>query len=358
MRTVWLLAGFVSLASVAPALGQQTLVSGFADQSWMVNPGSRGSGPIDHGTLAGLSILWVPGARAGLELRGSGIDLRPRDLGPGPFYQGRIVGGFGVLGTYFLRGFTASRPSGLRPYISMGGGILRVEQRYTTRFPQHPQVVSREFAYPIEVGAGTLVFVAPRLAIRTDIRFHPGEEGILRLLVGAGYMLGRPQRTPASARAADRIAGSSRATPPPIIEVTTGYTPFFDDGGALPHVAVGSGARWYVTPGVAVGPEVHYMRGEGRDRDLLTTLTATFDLGDDRDGSGAPRVTPYLVANGGVAQHWGRFQPRGSTSGLVVSFGGGVRIPLSGRFFIAPEYRIGIEPQMRFTVALGWRPGR
>jgi hypothetical protein len=39
-----------------------------------------------------------------------------------------------------------------------------------------------------------------------------------------------------------------------------------------------------------------------------------------------------------------------------LSFGGGVRIPLRRRLYLSPEYRIGLEPQMRFTVAIGWRP--
>ena len=41
-----------------------------------------------------------------------------------------------------------------------------------------------------------------------------------------------------------------------------------------------------------------------------------------------------------------------------MSGGAGVRLGLGQRAFIAPEIRVGYEPELRFGVALGLRPGR
>ena len=343
-----LLVAVAAITAAAPASGQPVLVSGVASQSWMLNPGNRGDGPLDHGTLAGVSGLWVIGARGGIELGLAASDIRPRDLGPGPFYQGRIVNAFSVLGTYFLRGFDSGRTSGIVPYISVGGGILRIEQRYTFLDRVHP---TREFGFPIEAGAGVLVFVAPRVALRTDVRWHPGEEQMLRVLAGAGYLFGasRPERRQPT------LPPAARTTPAAVVEITGGYTPFFDDGGALPHVAVGADARRYISSGVAFGPELLFAYGSADDRDLMIAGTVTFDLRSDASSSGVRQVVPYLVVNGGILTHWFRYGSRDSVSGPVVSFGGGLRVPVSRTLFVAPEWRIGVEPQMRFTVSLGWR---
>jgi hypothetical protein len=98
------------------------------------------------------------------------------------------------------------------------------------------------------------------------------------------------------------------------------------------------------------------MHGGSDDRDLLTTFTAAFDLRDDRDDEGRRRVVPYLLANAGLLTHWSRFgSSLRARSGTVLSFGGGARIALTETMFIAPEYRMGMEPQMRFMVSIGWR---
>jgi len=47
------------------------------------------------------------------------------------------------------------------------------------------------------------------------------------------------------------------------------------------------------------------------------------------------------------------------TSGEATFSGGiGARIALGERFFVAPEVRIGWEPEMRFVAMIGFRPGR
>jgi hypothetical protein len=145
------------------------------------------------------------------------------------------------------------------------------------------------------------------------------------------------------------IAAEARAQDVPwTADAIGGYTAFGDDG-MLHHAVIGTAARKRVSSRMWLGPELTYMVGPGSDRDLLVGGTATFDFRRD------VRVTPYAVFNGGLLQHWGDF---GSTTGPIVSFGGGVRLATTARCSVAPEFRIGIELHMRVTVSVGCRLGR
>lgn len=149
-------------------------------------------------------------------------------------------------------------------------------------------------------------------------------------------------------------AASQTAPARTMIEVVGGYTGFFDDGGAIDHAVAGGGARFFVTRRLAVGPEVLYMRGPGQDKDVVITGSLSFDL---RTDTPERRAIPYVIVNGGQLRHWGEYLPPGMSSGTgpYISFGGGVRIRISDRIFVAPEYRIGFEPHSRFTVSVGVR---
>ena len=68
-------------------------------------------------------------------------------------------------------------------------------------------------------------------------------------------------------------------------------------------------------------------------------------------------VSPYFVADGGLmvsrltfvraVEFWYREG--------AASFGGGARINLTPRVFVAPEVRLGWEAHLRFTAIMGWR---
>lgn len=149
-------------------------------------------------------------------------------------------------------------------------------------------------------------------------------------------------------------AASQTAPARRMLEVIGGYTGFFDDGGAIDHAVAGGGARFFVTRRLAVGPEVIYMRGPGPDKDVVLAGSVSFDV---RTDTLKRRAIPYVIANGGLLRHWGEYLPPGKSSatGPYVSFGGGVRIRVSDRVFVAPEYRVGVEPHSRFTVSIGIR---
>jgi hypothetical protein len=95
------------------------------------------------------------------------------------------------------------------------------------------------------------------------------------------------------------------------------------------------------------------MRGPEHDRDLAIQATAWFDLLTDNL---ARRVVPYLVVSGGVTRQSARY-----ASGLYASYegafsgGGGARINLSRRIYLAPEARLGWEPFTRISLSVGFR---
>jgi hypothetical protein len=68
---------------------------------------------------------------------------------------------------------------------------------------------------------------------------------------------------------------------------------------------------------------------------------------------------PYIVVGGGYLRQVTRIGAQRFTSGEgTASAGAGVRLYLGQRAFIAPEIRVGYEPELRFGATLGWSPGR
>lgn len=144
--------------------------------------------------------------------------------------------------------------------------------------------------------------------------------------------------------------------PRPIFEGVAGYTGFADDS-LIGHTTVGAGARVFVTHRLAIGPEILYMAGPAPDKDIVATANFTFDLRRERHEGTVRAVVPYVAGSAGLMRHWGDYLPPGqsSVSGRFFSWGGGARIRAGGRFYVAPEFRFGIEPHLRFTVSAGVR---
>ena len=143
--------------------------------------------------------------------------------------------------------------------------------------------------------------------------------------------------------------------PAPSIEGTIGYAAFVDDA-TIDHLVLGGSARVYLTRRLSIQPEVTYMRGPETDRDWIVTGNLVLDfLGPDAAGK-APAVTPYVLAGGGLFRHSNEFGNRtfSSTEGAFTG-GGGVRLAITDRFYLAPEARLGWELHGRLSVTLGWR---
>ncbi len=144
------------------------------------------------------------------------------------------------------------------------------------------------------------------------------------------------------------------------IRLTGGASGFTGDDGEIPHGVAGGSFRVYVTRRVSIEPEFLYMTNNPNDRDYLGQVSVAYDFADS-----GKRFVPYVVAGAGVLRHRSKFfgadfdtgQPRvfdTSYTSFAVSAGGGVKMFLTKRLFIAPEGRVGYQPSVRGTVSIGY----
>jgi hypothetical protein len=143
---------------------------------------------------------------------------------------------------------------------------------------------------------------------------------------------------------------SAQSSAAPTVTLGAGWAGFVDDG-RVDHGAFGGGLEWVLTPRVAIGPEILYMVGPDEDRDLFVLGVARLGMLPLRS-----RVAPFVTLGAGTMTHSDRFgsQSYRSTEGAVIA-GGGVRITVSPRVYVAPELTIGWEPHIRASVTVGIR---
>ena len=97
------------------------------------------------------------------------------------------------------------------------------------------------------------------------------------------------------------------------------------------------------------------------DRDFVITPHLAFDITDPRG-----RVVPYVIGGIGIEHHEdeisffdvfnnNQFVVRKiSTNALSGNIGGGVKLFVTDRLFVAPDVRVGHEPSYRATVSVGY----
>jgi hypothetical protein len=147
--------------------------------------------------------------------------------------------------------------------------------------------------------------------------------------------------------------------PAPIVEAVVGRSGFIDEAWDY-FGTIGGGARVFVTPRVAIGPEVTYLSGEFDASNLTVTANVTFDIVRD---DGRRRIVPYLAAGGGYLRQKTLVGGGPGSTALVpftssegtMSAGVGARIALGSHMFVAPEFRLGWEPETRIAVTIGMR---
>lgn len=146
------------------------------------------------------------------------------------------------------------------------------------------------------------------------------------------------------------VAAQSR--PAPVVEGAVGWSGFGDEG-VIHHTLFGGAARVYLSSRFSVGPELAYMVGPGDDRDLMVTGNVMFDVLAPT-ATGPRRVTPFLVAGGGLFRHSDRF-PRGTYSSTEGAFtlGLGLRAWTTRRTFVAVDARLGWEAHLRIAATAG-----
>lgn len=148
------------------------------------------------------------------------------------------------------------------------------------------------------------------------------------------------------------VPAAAQPRPAPVVEGTLGWAGFGDEG-VTHHTLFGGAARFYLSPRFSVGPELTYMVGPGDDRDLVVTGNVMFDVLAP-NAAGPRRVTPFLVAGGGLFRHTDRFQS-GTFSSIEGAFtlGLGVRAWATRRTFVAVDARLGWELHLRVAATVG-----
>lgn len=130
-----------------------------------------------------------------------------------------------------------------------------------------------------------------------------------------------------------------------------GWTGFLDDS-TDNHLLLGGSLATYLSKRVSFQPEFQFLRRSGgivSHYDLALVANVAFDM-----RSPGARVVPYLIVGPGIIHtRQGRF----SNTQMFATGGGGVKVFLNDRWYVAPDFRIGWEPHARFSVGVGyvWR---
>jgi hypothetical protein len=162
------------------------------------------------------------------------------------------------------------------------------------------------------------------------------------------------------------LAWAQADRPAAVVEGIIGAAGFVDESTDWRTLA-GGGGRIFVTPRVALGPELVFLEGPEGFYEWTLTGNLTIDLLADR--ASAPRpIARYVAVGGGYLRQvslvgGGVNAPPGTvvsfaSSEGTVSGGLGARIGLGRRFYVAPELRLGWEPELRLTVTVGYRLGQ
>jgi hypothetical protein len=151
---------------------------------------------------------------------------------------------------------------------------------------------------------------------------------------------------------------SAQERPAPALDLAAGWVGFADDG-VVSELGAAAAVRWYLSPRISIGPEVTFIAAESHSHQVVTG-NLTFDFLAPRNG--VARVTPFLVAGGGLfrtSEGFANRPPFSSTEGAF-TLGGGIRAPLNDRVGAGVDVRLGWEPHLRVTgfvaVRLGAKP--
>jgi len=143
-------------------------------------------------------------------------------------------------------------------------------------------------------------------------------------------------------------AAEAQQKPRPEIKATAGWVGFIDEA-FIDHGVVGGAIRYYITPRVGIESEVLYMAGPGSDRDFTLIPHVSFDF------LRRQKVQPYVIGGAGWLHHSQKFGPlKFSNNDWVVNGGVGVKVFITPRLFVAPEFRLGFETTVRATGSIGF----
>lgn len=136
--------------------------------------------------------------------------------------------------------------------------------------------------------------------------------------------------------------------PPPELRASAGLACFVDEAWCdVPHLAVGVAPHLYFSRSWSFAPEFLYARGSW-DYDLIFLPSLAANL--RRHGT----VRPYATIGLGLLRHQDlRFRNVGGTTWSLQG-GFGVKFFLAPNIYVAPEFRLGWEPFLRFGASVGY----
>ena len=133
---------------------------------------------------------------------------------------------------------------------------------------------------------------------------------------------------------------------PAEVHARIGTAIFFE---AAQHVSAGVSYRHYFgASGWALEPEYSFMT-EGSHQDHIVILNVVKDFRPP-----SQTAVPYMVMGAGLNFHRNLGPCPPSLGGL--GWGVGLKRRIGRRLFVAPEFRIGLEPNVRFSIRLGFAP--
>lgn len=126
------------------------------------------------------------------------------------------------------------------------------------------------------------------------------------------------------------------------VKGSLGYTSFLDEAPDN-HLLVAGSARFYITRKFSVEPEVQYLRRDSRHPDWVFVPNFTYDFKTGRRTlcHHRPRRATKLRQ---------QFQPHRR----IYQWGQWGQALFTDRWFIAPEFRLGLEPHARLSAAIGY----
>jgi len=142
--------------------------------------------------------------------------------------------------------------------------------------------------------------------------------------------------------------------PAPAVDLTAAWIGFADDG-VVSEPGFGGALRWYVSPRIAIGPELLYIRGDSHSH-LALTGNLTWDV---LPQATHPKATPFLVAGAGMFQtHEEFFDDAVTSTEGAFTAGGGIRSRVANRISVGVDARIGWELHLRIGGFAAIRIGR
>ena len=133
-------------------------------------------------------------------------------------------------------------------------------------------------------------------------------------------------------------------------ELILGTSAFLDEDIPFDHFVIGTSYGFELTEKLRIEPQFLAIIGPENDRDYVITGNIAYDLLEKQN------FELYVVAGAGLLHHRNQFGPGPgfSANEAIVNGGIGVKIHVSERIFIAPEFRIGFEPLYLATVSIGY----